>query len=90
MPLVVVPTAHDKPDNARRVVEAGAGVRVSPRACTPARLRAAVEEVLGEGRYRAAAAALGERLRAGPGPAGGATLLEGLVGAARGEAASVR
>ena len=90
VPLVVVPTAHDKPDNARRVVEAGAGVRLSPRACTPARLRAAVDEVLGDRRYRAAAAALGERLRAGPGPAGGAALLEGLVPATRGEAATVR
>ena len=30
VPLVVVPTTWDKPDNARRVVEAGVGVRLSP------------------------------------------------------------
>ena len=34
VPLVVVPTTWDKPDNARRVVEAGVGVRLSPRRCT--------------------------------------------------------
>ena len=31
VPMVVVPTTWDKPDNARRVTEAGIGVRVSPR-----------------------------------------------------------
>ena len=46
VPLVIVPTTWDKPDNARRVTEAGVGVRLAPRRCTPERLRAAVEEVL--------------------------------------------
>ena len=31
VPMVVVPTTWDKPDNARRVTEAGAGVRCAPR-----------------------------------------------------------
>ena len=30
VPMVVVPTTWDKPDNARRVTEAGAGVRLAP------------------------------------------------------------
>lgn len=48
VPMVLVPTQWDKPDNAQRVVEAGAGIRLSPRRCTPARLRTAVEKVLSE------------------------------------------
>ena len=59
----------DKPDNARRMVEAGVAVRLSPRRCTPEALRAAVEQVLGDPRYRANArqhrAAAGRGARAG-------------------------
>jgi UDP:flavonoid glycosyltransferase YjiC (YdhE family) len=78
-PLVVVPTTWDKPDNARRVMEVGAGVRLSPRRCTPAGLRAAVDEVLGEPRYRLSARRMAERLAEAPGPARAVELLEGLV-----------
>jgi MGT family glycosyltransferase len=79
VPLVVVPTAHDKPDNARRVVQAGAGVRLAARDCTPERLRDAVLEVLDDARYRQRAQELSERLEQAPGPAGAAELLEHLV-----------
>ena len=79
VPLVVVPTTWDKPDNARRVLEAGAGVRLSPRACRPDALRAAVTRVVNEPRFRAAARQLGARLAAAPGPAGAAELLEKLA-----------
>ena len=34
-PLVVMPTAWDQPENAWRVAEAGAGIRLAPRQCTP-------------------------------------------------------
>ena len=78
VPLVVVPTTWDKPDNARRVTEAGAGVRLSPRRCTPDRLRGAVRAVLDEGRYRTAAQEMAARLEAAPGPAGAAELLEAV------------
>ena len=37
VPLVVVPTFWDKSDNAQRVVEAGVGLRLAPRHCTPDR-----------------------------------------------------
>lgn len=46
VPMVVVPTEWDKPDNAQRVVEAKCGIRLSPRRCTPKRLRHAVERIL--------------------------------------------
>jgi UDP:flavonoid glycosyltransferase YjiC (YdhE family) len=78
VPLVVVPTSWDKPDNARRVVAAGLGVRVAPRHCTPERLRRAVEHVLGEPRYRENARRIASLLSAAPGPSGAAALLEAL------------
>jgi len=85
VPLVVIPTTWDKPDNARRVVEAGVGVRLAPRRCTPTSLRAAVEEVLANSEYAANAARVADDLREAPGPAGAAALLRSLsasVGAA--------
>ena len=85
VPLVVVPTTWDKPDNARRVVEAGVGVRLSPRRCTPERLRAAVEEVLTCPTYRDRARQFAALMAAAPGPRGAAALLERL--ASRGAAA---
>lgn len=48
VPLIVVPTEWDKPENAQRVLESGAGLRIDPRRCTPERLRASVERVLRE------------------------------------------
>jgi MGT family glycosyltransferase len=42
VPVVVVPCGRDQLDTARRVEFAGAGVRLSPRRLTPARLAAAV------------------------------------------------
>jgi MGT family glycosyltransferase len=79
VPLVVVPTSWDKPDNARRVVDAGVGVRLAARRCTPDNLRAAVHEVLAEPRYRRNAARIREQLLRSPGPAGAAELLEALA-----------
>ena len=81
VPMVVVPTTWDKPDNARRVTEAGIGVRVPARACTPARLRAAVRQVLYQPRFGAAARAVADALAAAPGPERAAELLEELAGA---------
>jgi MGT family glycosyltransferase len=79
VPMVVVPTTWDKPDNARRVVEAGVGVRLSPRACTPASLRGAVRRVLYQARIRAASRRLAEVLAEAPGPPRAAELLEELA-----------
>lgn len=78
VPLIVVPTAWDKPENAQRVVEAGVGLRLSPRRCTPRRLREAVEQVLGDPSFRANATAMAEALGRYTGPARGADLLDAL------------
>lgn len=83
VPVVVVPTSWDKPDNARRVTEAGAGVRIPARRCTPAALRTAVRQVLYQPQYRAAARLLAARLSAAPGAPRAAELLEELAGARR-------
>ena len=46
IPLVVVPFGRDQLDSARRVQVAGAGVRISPRRLTAARLLAGVREAI--------------------------------------------
>ena len=89
VPMVVVPTTWDKPDNARRVTHAGAGVRLPARRCTPERLRAAVREVLDEPRHRMGAQRLATLLAASPGSPEAARLLEGLTTARRAVAAGV-
>jgi UDP:flavonoid glycosyltransferase YjiC (YdhE family) len=61
------------------MVEAGVAVRVPPRRCTPQALRAAVDEVLGDSRYRENARRMAEKLAAAPGPAGAADHIEALV-----------
>jgi MGT family glycosyltransferase len=79
VPLVVVPTEWDKPENAQRVAEAGAGLRLSPGRLTPGRLRAAVERVLAEPSFRHNARRLAAIFARHRGPARAAELLEGLV-----------
>jgi MGT family glycosyltransferase len=79
VPLVVVPTRWDKPDNARRVVEAGVGVRLRPRECTPDKLRSAVEQVLEDRKYRTNARRIAEAFARAPGAPRAAELLDALV-----------
>ncbi|MGD1057744.1 MAG: glycosyltransferase [Solirubrobacteraceae bacterium] len=79
VPMVVVPTTWDKPDNARRVTEAGAGIRLSPRRLSAEGLRATVLEVLDQTSYREAAKRLATQLASAPGPPRAAELLEQLV-----------
>ncbi len=88
VPMVVVPTTWDKPDNARRVTHAGAGVRVPARSCTPERLRVAVRQVLHDPRYHAGAQRLAGILAAAPGPPAAARLLEELAAASSAVAAA--
>jgi MGT family glycosyltransferase len=78
VPLVIVPTEWDKPENAQRVVEAGAGLRLSPRRCTPERLRAVVERVLEEPAFCRNARRLGTVFARYGGAERAAELLEGL------------
>jgi MGT family glycosyltransferase len=88
VPMVVVPTTWDKPDNARRVTHTGAGIRLPARRCSPERLRAAVRQVLAEPRHRAGAQRLAALLAAAPGPPEAARLLEGLTPPRRAVAAA--
>jgi MGT family glycosyltransferase len=79
VPLIVVPTFWDKNDNAQRVVESGAGLRLSPRRCTPERLRTAVMRLLTEPGFRENAKRIARRFAEAGGPARAAELLEQLA-----------
>jgi MGT family glycosyltransferase len=83
VPLLVVPTFWDKSDNAQRVVEAGAGLRLAPRRCTPERVRAAVRRLLEEPSFRQNAQRIAQRFAERPGPELAARLLEQLANRAR-------
>jgi UDP:flavonoid glycosyltransferase YjiC (YdhE family) len=63
VPLVVVPLGRDQPDNAARVVHAGAGIRLRKSASVSA-LRAATAQVIEDPRYRSAAGRMANRLAA--------------------------
>ena len=60
VPLLVVPLGRDQPDNAARVVHAGAGIRLRKKASVSA-LRAATARVIEDPRYRAAAGRMAGR-----------------------------
>ena len=61
-PALIVPDGKDQPDNAQKVVEVGAGLRLGQRAVTPARLRAAVMRLLHEHYFHAAAQQMAQKL----------------------------
>src|SRR3954447_2587133 len=65
VPVVAVPFGRDQPEVARRLVESGAGVKLSAKRLTPERLRAAVRAAIVR---RPAAEAAAERLCAAGGP----------------------
>jgi MGT family glycosyltransferase len=79
VPLIIVPTDWDKPDIARRVVETGAGIQLAPGQCTPKRLRAAVEQVLGTPSFRRNAQRMAAAFARYGGPQAAADLLEKLA-----------
>ena len=87
VPIVCMPTGRDQPDNAARLVARGAGVKVSKKA-SPAKVAAAVQRVLDDPSYRAAAVRLGAAVRAEADSGAALTELEALVpGAVRRAAA---
>lgn len=63
VPLLVVPLGRDQPDNAARVVHAGAGIRLRKNASVSA-LRTATARMIEDPRYRAAAGRMATRLAA--------------------------
>jgi MGT family glycosyltransferase len=78
IPLVCLPMGRDQFDVAARVVHAGAGVRLRPGA-RPAAIRAAVERVLRDPQFRAAAQRLGAQMLADASAHRGITELEALA-----------
>ena len=62
-PVVAMPFGRDQPDNAARIVERGAGLRLNPDATTQ-EIAAAVARVIAEPSFREAARALGARIAA--------------------------
>ena len=79
VPLVVAPIRHDQPMNASLVAAAGAGVRIPFNRFSPEQLRAAIDTVLSEPSYRAAAAAIRQSFTAAGGSRAAAEHLEGLA-----------
>jgi MGT family glycosyltransferase len=63
VPLIVVPLGRDQPDNAARVVYAGAGVRLRKNVTVTA-LQASISKVTEDPRYQAAARHMAARLAA--------------------------
>jgi UDP:flavonoid glycosyltransferase YjiC (YdhE family) len=79
VPLVIAPTDWDKPEIAQRVVASGAGLRLAGRDCTPAGVRRAVDRILGEPSFAAAAERLAGSFRRQDGPTEAARLLSALA-----------
>ena len=80
VPLVVLPLdgKTDQPFVGRAVERAGAG-RVLSRRASAARIRSSIEELLGDGPHRAAAARLGAAIRSTPGATNAADEVEALL-----------
>ncbi|CDR16797.1 glycosyltransferase [Streptomyces iranensis] len=79
VPLVVAPIRDDQPVVAAQVVDAGAGIRVRFGRARAAAIGEALDAVLDEPRYRAAAERVGASFRAAGGATAAATHLERLA-----------
>jgi UDP:flavonoid glycosyltransferase YjiC (YdhE family) len=79
VPLVVAPIRDDQPVVAGQVVDAGAGERVRFGRVTPQKLGAALDRVLHEPGYRAAAGRIGTAFRAAGGASAAANRLDELA-----------
>ncbi|WP_275561920.1 glycosyltransferase [Streptomyces sp. 5-6(2022)] len=79
VPLVVAPIRDDQPVVAAQVVDAGAGIRVRFGRARAAAIGEALDAVLHEPRYRAAAERVGASFRAAGGATAAATHLERLA-----------
>jgi UDP:flavonoid glycosyltransferase YjiC (YdhE family) len=77
VPLVCIPSGRDQPDNAVRVVEAGAGVRL-PERSRSAKIRVAIERALYEPGLRAGARRM-QRAFARDGAGAAVTILEKMI-----------
>jgi MGT family glycosyltransferase len=78
VPLVCMPIGRDQPGNAARVVSRGAGVRLKPSADAGA-IRAAIDRVIQEPRFRDAAQGMARAIGDGPKPSDAIDELESLA-----------
>lgn len=68
LPQLCIPQGADQFDNATACAGAGAGICLPPGTATPEAVRAAMEDLLSDTRYRIAAAAVGREIAGMPGP----------------------
>lgn len=76
LPSVLLPIGADQPLNAARATALGVAVALDVMRATPNEVRAAVETVLGDGRYRVAAERVRDEIAALPGPEAAVAALE--------------
>jgi UDP:flavonoid glycosyltransferase YjiC (YdhE family) len=87
-PMLVVPFAHDQPDNADRVRRLGIARTISRQRYTPARTAAELRQLLDNPTYAQRAAQVGEQVRKEDGVETACDALENLLQAARPAAVS--
>ena len=80
VPMVAIPLGNDQPGVAARVAARGAGIVLSRRTLTPAKLEHALRTVLDDASYRQSAATIQHALRQIDGPALAARIIEEKLG----------
>jgi UDP:flavonoid glycosyltransferase YjiC (YdhE family) len=79
LPSVLLPLGADQPYNTRRCVALGVGRELEPVTVTAEAIRATVEEMLADDRYRRAAERVRDEINAMPGAEATVPLLEALA-----------
>lgn len=83
IPMITVPVANDQPGVAARVAWSGVGEMLTLRSLSVARLRGAIERVLGEPSYRANARRLQDECRSSGGVERAASIIEEAITSGR-------
>ncbi len=83
VPSLIVPRGFDQFENAAHIQREGWGLRLLPGDFSPTSLRLRLQRLLASPQIKAAAAALGHRMRAEPGVARSADLVEAALGQQR-------
>jgi len=78
-PMIVVPFAHDQPDNAARVERLGVARTIYPQQYTASRVRETLASLLADEDAKTAATAIGERVRAERGGDNAVDALQAIV-----------
>jgi UDP:flavonoid glycosyltransferase YjiC (YdhE family) len=81
--MLVMPYAHDQPDNAERVTRLGIARTIARQRYTPARAAAELRHLLDNPVYSHRASAVGEQVRQEDGVRAACDALTGLLPAAR-------